>query len=321
MIVDIGTPPSVLVVIPSIRHDYIVSEHVRRAACLLPATSVLMLESVIFIVATDSTEDFAVCENAECTCSIAVASVLLGFVVVATVAFVALFRFRWRKTMNALVITSFALVWAAFCGFFLVSIASANGIDWITTTFVAVNFSGVGVYEVFFAVDETTLLGSWYLITLGAMVAYPLARLPDVTLLFFLILLCVWDVLAVCTPCGPLRYALAIQQERVWMAEDDFTLPRGMVYRASLYELGMGDMIFFGLISARATAATDYSTTVACIFAMLASVVFTVLLTVILNQTIPALPLALSFGILIFAAAKFSLQSAVLDWGSMMILT
>lgn len=54
---------------------------------------------------------------------------------------------------------------------------------------------------------------------------------------------------------------------------------------------------------------------------MLASVVFTVLLTVILTLTIPALPIALSFGILMFATAKFSFQSAVLDRGSMMILT
>ena len=233
---------------------------------------------------------------------------VMAIVVFLTYLFVGMFTFRFRRIMNVTVIVSFILCWGGFTGYFLWRVFP--GMDWLTLVVLSMNMTVAGSYSVFAVEEDEWIVGDIFLIYLGAILSWPFACFPELTVFFFLFWMAIWDVIAVMTPCGPLRYALYIQQKRIWMAESEFVLPRGMVIKLRLYELGLGDLIFFGVVIARATS-VGFETAVACFVSMLASVIFTVAATVASGRTIPALPIAMVIGILVYLMSRFTLLDYV----------
>jgi len=294
-----------------------VREHIERLVCLVYPTVLLsglcIGIVVLFDIPPDGSEPFLSLlpypgpyTNESVAIQVwyanANALMIMAFVVFLTYLFVGMFRFRLAFVMKVCVIASFAVSWGGFTGY---ALSQAAAMDYLTLIVVSLNVAATGVFAVFFVSKDAWIIGNIFLVALGAIISWPFACLPELTVLFFLVWMLIWDMIAVCTPCGPLRYALYIQQKRVWMAEDEFVLPRGMVLRLNLYELGLGDLIFFGVVVARG-ATVNYETTIACVCAMLASVVFTVIATVVAGQTIPALPIAMIIGIIAYVASRFT---------------
>ena len=158
-------------------------------------------------------------------------------------------------------------------------------------------------------------LETFYLVMLAAAAAWPFACLGELTVAFLLVQLTVWDLLAVLTPCGPLRYIMVLEQQRIWMAEPEFRLPRGMVLVVpGLYELGLGDLVFFGLVTARA-AQIGPATYFATSCAIIAASVFTVDATVRAERTIPALPIAMACGVLAYIVSRLVVEPLLTQTG------
>ena len=134
---------------------------------------------------------------------------------------------------------------------------------------------------------------------------WPFECFPEWTVWIFCILLIIWDLWAVLAPFGPLRYAMYLDRQRRLGAEKEFKLPHGLVYEGYLFQLGTGDFIFYGVIVARAVCYNSISTIFTTI-ALLFGIVLTILWTLESNRhAIPALPIALTFGIAAYFVSRY----------------
>jgi presenilin 1 len=251
------------------------------------------------------------------------ALVLMSVVVFMTLLFVLVFRFRLARFLLSAVVLSYAWCWGGFAGYFMYRACGKTHctLDLPTLVLLAVNLGAACALLVFGApaINAPQKVSDFLLVLLAGVAAWPLACLSELTVLFFLIWMALWDLFAVLTPCGPLKYIMDLQQERLWMAEESLAMPKGMVYETRLYTLGLGDLVFFGLVIARC-AVVDWPTCVAGMECMLASAVFTVAITTQLQRTIPALPLPLALGFLTYLASRFSLLGFTMYMSKSMIV-
>jgi hypothetical protein len=257
---------------------------------------------------------------------IAVASVLnslflLSTVIGVTVFFLVLFTYKCRKVtfailMSAFFLTTFAtpiyLVWMA-C--FKYSIT----LDWPTLIFFSWNFAAVGTLLVHWEwlsetlesyqgrvytklADSIVNTHNWaihvYLVLNAVGLTWPFSSMDEWTVWSFLILLVLWDLFAVLTPCGPLRYIMELERKRRLNGLNQFKLPPGLIYETNLFELGTGDLLFYGVVVGR-SATLNYVTTACTALAIFTGMSATIWITVRSNMhALPALPLAIVLALL-----------------------
>jgi presenilin 1 len=89
------------------------------------------------------------------------------------------------------------------------------------------NLAIVGVVSIFYQKGVPRGLTQWYLILVSCIMAWTLSKFPEWTSWALLIMLALYDLCAVLTPCGPLRWILHLVQTReVQMS--------GLVYEANV---------------------------------------------------------------------------------------
>ena len=271
------------------------------------------------------------------TGEIAVASLvnslfLLSTVIAVTLLFLVLFTYKCRKVcfailMSAFFATTFAapmyLTWQACRQYSIV-------LDWVTVLFFSWNFAAVGTLLVHWEwltttfdeyhdqtwipnVSDTPLNAhNWivhiYLVLNAVGLTWPFSCFDEWTVWSFLILLVLWDLFAVLTPCGPLRFIMNLERKRRMNGIDQFILPPGLIYETRLFQLGTGDLLFYGVVVGRA-AALNYVTTACTALAVFTGMSATIWITVRSNMhALPALPLAIVLALFSLFASQYLYQ-------------
>jgi len=193
--------------------------------------------------------------------------------------------------------------------------------DAVSFVLVSVNFAVAGVALIFWEIwahkaplanmaARQGLATKAVLLFKCAGLTLPFMYMDEWTVWAFLVAIVVWDLFAVLTPCGPLRYVMLIHQQRL-LNGDEFEMPPGMVYEGTSFTLGTGDFVFYAVLAGRAAVAgyvPAAATLLAVVFAVLSTVYTTVRSR---HDTLPALPIAVVVGVLMFFASKYVLAPYV----------
>lgn len=135
-----------------------------------------------------------------------------------TFVMVALFYFRcFRCIFGYLILASGLLLGST--GSYLASTALESmqiSCDWISFLVVAWNVSVVGVISIFFrsSVGIPLRVQQGYLILTSTIVAWMLSKFPALITWALLSLLAAYDLCAVLSPCGPLKFLISLAQAR-----------------------------------------------------------------------------------------------------------
>ena len=248
--------------------------------------------------------------------SIINASSILAVIVITTCYFVYLFAYRRGTTMYSILVLSYVCILGLFPGYLMYRAFEEWRVpfDYITlVVFILWNFSVVCTFIIFeqsLPMPSRVRVQNVLLLIIASALVFPFACLPEWTIWTTLVLLIIYDLWAVLTKYGILRKAMVIQKRRMLMA-DEFVLPPGMVYEGETFFLGLGDMIFYGVICARA-AIIDLPTALAADLATLAGLAVTVVITSCYSdEPLPSLPVTLALGIATYFIAKYTLAELV----------
>ena len=248
---------------------------------------------------------------------------IMAYVIVLTFLFLFLYAKLYARVLYTLLVGAFIVAVASFSGYWLISVCALYKIplDQVTIAFLIFNVVVGGVVCVYYAPLHHVLFPqfadggnayfsrpmNFYLLLHAVALAWPFACFSEWTVFFTLCFLIVWDLLAVLTPCGPLALIMKINRRRVFLGEETFELPPGLVYHHRLFNLGTGDITFYAVLVARA-ALIGYLNALSCVVALTFGIYLTVLCTIhSTREALPALPIALGLGICSFFLVRFLL--------------
>lgn len=158
--------------------------------------------------------------------------VIITVIAAATFLIVLLYKYRCMKLLlGYMIFSSTALLGLLGGVMFRTFVERYNVIlDQITFYFLLVNFAAVGTISIFFAKGIPTYITQMYLILTSCILAWQLSSFNDWTAWVLLVLLALYDLCAVLTPCGPLKALVRLMQK------DDAPEMPGLLYEARLPE-------------------------------------------------------------------------------------
>jgi len=254
------------------------------------------------------------------------ALIVLAAILITTVLFVILYKYRCLKIIYGWLITSSLIMLAAFGGAFFYFALSAWNIpmDLITYFFLLWNFAVVGILAIFW--HGATKINQGYLIIISGLLAIFFTRLPEWTTFAILAVIAIYDIVAVLSPCGPLKMLVETAQQR------QEPIP-ALLYNASVFyfmadrepeeeyptkrkgvKLGLGDFIFYSVLIGRA-ALDDMLTVFSCFIGIITGLFLTLLLLAIFRKALPALPISIALGILFYLLSSVFLFPFVFTLG------
>lgn len=159
------------------------------------------------------------------------AIVIVGFVCIFTFVIVIFYWLKCTKCLVGYMIFSSSVLLALVGGIFCLCAIDTFQIpmDIGSFTFVLYNFAVVGVISIFYSnlgIPEWATQG--YLISTSVILSWQLSRLDDWTVWSLLIMLSLYDLCAVLTPCGPLNALVLLMRDR-----PNEPLP-GLLYEANI---------------------------------------------------------------------------------------
>jgi len=254
------------------------------------------------------------------------ALIVLAAILVTTVIFVILYKYRCLKIIYGWLITSSMIMLAAFGGgfFYLMLTAWNVPMDVITYLFLLWNFSVVGILAIFW--HGATKINQAYLVIISGLLAIFFTRLPEWTTFAILAVIAIYDIVAVLSPCGPLKMLVETAQQR------QEPIP-ALLYNASVYflmadkepqleptkrkgvKLGLGDFIFYSVLIGRA-ALYDMITVFSCFVGIITGLFLTLLLLAIFRKALPALPISIALGIMFYLLSRIFLLPFVINLGA-----
>ena len=135
-----------------------------------------------------------------------------------------------------------------------------------------------------------------FCILLAAAMAWPFAEFPEWSVWMTVIVLGIYDLCAVLSPCGPLKYIMDKEGSSPGMEP----LP-AMLYRGTYFVLGLGDLVFYGALFCQA-ARYDGFTTFSCYIGVVAGLALTIIWNAKTGASAtPALPLSAVLGTFMYA--------------------
>jgi len=254
------------------------------------------------------------------------ALIVLVAILMTTVIFVILYKYRCLKIIYGWLITSSLILLGAFGAIFAIFLLQVWNIamDDITFVFLLWNFAVVGILAIFW--HAPTKVNQGYLILVSGLLAIFFTRLPTWTTLAILAVVAIYDIVAVLSPCGPLRMLVETAQQR------QEPIP-ALLYNASVFmmmadtqeveedkrkgiKLGLGDFIFYSVLIGLA-ALNDMITVFTCFIGIITGLFLTLLLLAIFRKALPALPISIALGILFYLITSIILLPFVVNLGAM----
>jgi len=267
------------------------------------------------------------------------ALIFVAMIILVTVIFVILYKYRCLKLIFGWLILSTGIMLGFFGGYLSYQVLYAFNIpmDYFTFSVVLWNFAIVGNIAIFW--HASVKVNQAYLIAISVILAVVFTRLPEWTTWTILGAIAIYDLFAVLCPRGPLRVLVETAQER------DEPIP-ALIYNASIImmmgsksddddaapdtattttntnptddgeqeekpksrgvKLGLGDFVFYSVLVGRA-ALFDMLTVFASFIGIVTGLFCTILLLAIWRKALPALPISIAFGILFFFLSKLFL--------------
>mmetsp|Transcript_13523 Transcript_13523/g.19953 ORF Transcript_13523/g.19953 Transcript_13523/m.19953 type:complete len:524 (+) Transcript_13523:72-1643(+) len=158
------------------------------------------------------------------------ALVMVSVICAMTFVIVLLYKLRCMKILIGYMIFSSATLLGVLGGsMFQVAIQIYEiPIDRITFYLFLYNFSVVGVMSIFWSRGAPTFVTQGYLIATSVILAWQLSHFDTWTTWTLLVMLALYDLCAVLTPCGPLKALVEL------MSQDDSPDMPGLLYEAEL---------------------------------------------------------------------------------------
>lgn len=156
--------------------------------------------------------------------------VMVTFIATMTFGIVLLYKYRCMKCLVGYMIFSSATLLGVLGGTVLDTAINIYRIpvDNFTFFFCLYNFAIVGVISVFFGLGIPTKVTQGYLVCTSVILAWQLSHFDAWTAWTLLVMLALYDLCAVLTPCGPLKALVGLMQQ-----EDAPEMP-GLLYEAQL---------------------------------------------------------------------------------------
>lgn len=168
-------------------------------------------QSPLFLVADESGSSSS---SEKLEDSVLNALVILAMIVVITVIMVILYKYRCMKVIMVWFIFSVAMIFFFLFWIWIDLVATKYQIpyDIISVSIVLWNFGVVGIVSLFYYAHEK--MSQVYLVILSVILGWMLTRLPEWTTWAILIVVAIYDIVAVLCPKGPLQMLVREAQER-----------------------------------------------------------------------------------------------------------
>lgn len=149
-----------------------------------------------------------------------------------TFGIVLLYKYRCMKVLiGYMMFSSMTLLGVLGGAMFNVMIEKYQiPIDWFTFVFALYNFAFVGVAAIFYSLGIPPYITQGYLICSSVIVSWQLSHFDTISTWTLLIMLGLYDLCAVLTPCGPLRALVNL------MSDEDAPEMPGLLYEAEIPE-------------------------------------------------------------------------------------
>jgi len=156
--------------------------------------------------------------------------VIVCVIALITFGIVLLYKFRCMKLLIGYMVTSSATL-LGFLGYYITSLAIdiyRISIDVVTYYILLYNFAVVGVVAIFYQKGIPKYITQMYLVATSVILAWNLSHFDDWTAWTLLVMLALYDLCAVLTPCGPLKALVKLMQK------DDSPEMPGLLYEAKV---------------------------------------------------------------------------------------
>ena len=212
-------------------------------------------------------------------------------------------------------------------------------VDWISFAFIIFNFGILGIVSIFYITPMK--LNQFYMICISVFMAIVFSNFPEWTTWMLLIGMAIYDLIAVLCPKGPLKLLVNLAQERnepipalvystaLWMGmvdsddterrTDEIINPEANPFmlserRGRGVKLGLGDFVFYSVLVGRCCM-YDLTTVFTASIAVLSGLFGTLILLVVFNKALPALPISIFLGTLIYCISRWALVPLVTTAG------
>ncbi|CEG36764.1 Presenilin [Plasmopara halstedii] len=145
------------------------------------------------------------------------AVVIICVIAVLTFGMALLYKFNCMKFLGGYIMFASTAILSFVGGQLVDEIVNRHlgwAMDWLTFLFVMINFGFVGVIAIFYQKGIPKFVQNGYLVLVSVILAWQFSMWPEWTTITFCVMFACYDLCAVLTPCGPLKYLIGLIQEK-----------------------------------------------------------------------------------------------------------